>query len=105
PTSAWSRGVRTNGSQPRNRQAFAQVILSMSLSSAPAAVSSASACSGTSGQKQSECGVVALPGDDVDADLVPQLQRRLVGYVAGQRVLTKHIAGQLVAEVAAQPLL
>ena len=49
--------------------------------------------------------VVALPGDDVDADLVAQLQRRRVGDVAGQRVLAEHVARQLVAEVAAQPLL
>ena len=48
-------------------QAFSHVILLMSPSSAPAAVSSARTCSGASGQKQSEC-VVALPRDDVDAD-------------------------------------
>src|SRR5258705_979247 len=48
--------------------------------------------------------VVALPRDDVDPDLVSQLQRGLVGDIAGQRMLTEHIAGQLVPEVAAQPL-
>src|SRR5258705_7566678 len=47
--------------------------------------------------------VVALPRDDVDPDLVSQLQRGLVGDIAGQRMLTEHVAGQLVPEVAAQP--
>ena len=56
PTVACSRGVWANGSQLKNRQEFCQVILLMSLSSAPAAFSSASTCSGASGQKQSECG-------------------------------------------------
>ena len=55
-TVACSRGVRANGSQLKKLQAFCQVILLMSLSSAPAAFSSASTCSGASGQKQSECG-------------------------------------------------
>ena len=56
PTFACPFGVRVNGSQLKNRHAFCQVILSMSLSSAPAAVSSARTCSGASGQKQSEWG-------------------------------------------------
>ena len=39
--------------------------------------------------------VVALPGDDVDADLVAQLQGGLVGDVAGQRVLAETSLGSL----------
>src|SRR6195952_2415928 len=56
PTVACPLAVLANGSQPKNRQEFSQVILLMSESSAPAAFSSASTCSGASGQKQSEWG-------------------------------------------------
>ena len=50
-------------------------------------------------------GVVALPGDDVDADVAADLQRRGVGDVAGQRVLPEDVARELVAEVVAEPAL
>jgi hypothetical protein len=48
-------------------------------------------------------GVVALPGDVVDADLVPQLHADGVGDEAGEEVLPEHLARQLVAEVLAGP--
>ena len=46
-------------------------------------------------------GVVALPGDDVDADAVAQQQAGRVGDVAGQDVLAEHLGRQLAAEVVA----
>ncbi len=50
-------------------------------------------------------GVVALPGDGVDADAVAQLEPGRVGDVAGQDVVAEHIRRELAAEVVVQPRL
>ena len=79
------------------------MILLMSVSSAPARIQLGEHLLGRVGPEAVGVRVVALPGDDVDPDVVAQLQRRRVGDVAGERVLAEHVARQLVAEVAAQP--
>ena len=49
--------------------------------------------------------VVALPGDDVDPDVVAHLERHGVAHVTGERVVAEDVARHLVAEVVTQPAL
>ena len=49
-------------------------------------------------------GVVALPRDVVDPDLMTKLNPDRIRDEAGQEMLAKHLAGQLAAEVLPGPL-
>ena len=99
PTVAWSLGVCLKGSQSKNRQAFCQVILWISSSVQPGLLELPPGELGRLGPRRVGVGVVALPGDDVDADAVAQPQPGRVGDVAGQDVLAEHLRRQLAAEV------
>ena len=101
PTVASSLGVCANGSQSKNRQAFSQVILWISSSRAARVLELLPGELGRLRPRRVGVGVVALPGDDVDADAVAQQQAGRVGDVAGEDVLAEHLGRQLAAEVVA----
>ena len=76
PTVASSFGVCSNGSQSKNRQAFSQVILWISSSVHAGVLELLPGELGRLRPRRVGVGVVALPGDDVDADAVAQQQAR-----------------------------
>ena len=98
PSRRASRCVGTVAAE--ERQVFRHVILLISSSLHTAPVSSGVHELRRIRKDRIGMRVVALPGDDVDADRVADAERRRVGHVAGEGVLTEDVARQLVAEVA-----